>query len=97
MTDGLLDTRSQKARRLAVRTAAGTAPSLLLALVFLGLGGGVVGVAVAIMGMLLGISIGTSARTDRGAAVAGLVVAAALFLLQVVLAWIASHPILPGE
>ena len=56
-----------------------------------------VGVAVAILGALLGLSIGTSARTDRGAAVAGVVVAAALFLLQIVLAWIASHPILPGD
>jgi len=93
MSDGLLDTRSQRARRLAVRTGLGTAPSFLLALAFLALGGGVVGVAVAI----LGLSIGTSARTDRGAAVAGVVVAAALFLLQIVLAWIASHPILPGD
>jgi hypothetical protein len=97
MSDGLLDTRSQRARRLAVRTGLGTAPSLLLALAFLALGGGVVGVAVAIVGALLGLSIGTSARTDRGAAVAGVVVAAALFLLQIVLAWIASHPILPGD
>ena len=97
MGDGLLDTRSQKAKAALVKTACGTGPSLLLAAAVLALGGGATGWAVAIFGGLLGLSIATSVRTERGALIAGLIVAAALLLFQIVLAWFVSHPILPGS
>jgi hypothetical protein len=72
-------------------------PTVALALIALVTGGGVVAVAILALGGLIGIAAATSARTRRGAIVAGLVTAAFVFAVQVVIAWFVSHPILPGD
>ena len=97
MSDGLLDTRADKTKAFLLKSAWAIGPSLLLAAIFLALGGDVVALVVVFLGGMLGLSVATSVRTVHGAAYAGLVVAAALFALQIVVAWFASHPILPGS
>ena len=93
MADGLLLTRRERARGFGLKLAGGLAPSLVLVLAAAILGGGAVAVAIAVLGLLCGLVIATSARTVRGALVAGVVVVAALFVLQIVLAWFVTHPI----
>ena len=93
MTDRLLLTRSERFRIFALRVAVGVGPSLVLALGAAALGGGSVAVAVAFLGLLLGLVVATTARTDRGAVVGGVVIAVALLLLQFVIAWFVTHPI----
>ncbi len=93
MTDGLLLTRGERARGFALKLAGGLAPSLVLVVVAAALGGGAVAVAIAVLGIMCGLVVATSARTVRGALTAGVVIAALLFLLQIVVAWFATHPI----
>jgi len=93
MTDLLLLRRRDRFRIFAVRFGGGVGPSLVLALVVAALGGGAVAVAIAFLGLLLGLVVATTARTDRGAVVGGFVTAAILLLLQVVIAWFVTHPI----
>jgi len=95
--DGLLDTRGQRARSALAKTAYGTGPSLLLAAIMLVLGAGLVGWAVAFVGGLLGLSIATSVRTEKGALVAGVIVAIGLLVVQIAVAWLFAHPILCGS
>ena len=93
MADGLLLTRRARLRLFWLKLACGYAPSLVLGVAALGLGGGAVGWMILVLGALLALFIVTSARKVRGAAVGGVVVAVLLFLLQLVVAWFASHPI----
>ena len=93
MTDRLLLTRGERFRIFAVRVGGGVGPSLVLALGVAALGGGTVAVAIAFLGLLLGLVVATTARTDRGAVVGGVVTAVVLLLLQVVIAWFVTHPI----
>jgi hypothetical protein len=93
MTDRLLLTRGERFRIFALRFVGGVGPSLVLALGVVALGGGSVAVAIAFVGLLLGLVVATTARTDRGAVVGGVVIAVALLLLQFVIAWFVTHPI----
>jgi len=93
VTDGLLLTRGERARSFLLKLAGGVGPLLVLVAVAAVLGGEAVAVAIAVLGMLCGLVVATSARTVRGALVAGVAVAALLFLLQIVLAWFITHPI----
>jgi len=93
VADGLLLTRRERLRLFWVKLAAGLGPTLALVLAAALTGGGAVAVAIAILGVLCGLAIATSARRPRGALVGGVVLAAALLALQLVVAWFASHPI----
>ena len=94
MSDGLLLSRRERLARFEARFGAGLGPSLALVAAAFALGADAVGVAIAVMAVLGAMLVGTSARTVRGAVVAGLVIALALFLLQLVLSWFITHPIL---
>jgi hypothetical protein len=93
MTDGLRLTRQERTRSFALKLAGGLGPTLVLVGVAALAGGKAVAVAIAVLGVLCGLVVVTSARTVRGAALAGIVVAALLLLLQIVLAWFITHPI----
>ena len=93
MADGLLLTRRERLRLFWGRVGGGMGPPLVLAAGVAALGGGAVAVAIAVLGILLGMVVATSAKTSRGALIAGLAIAGALFVLQIVLAWFVSHPI----
>jgi hypothetical protein len=94
MADGLLLTRRERLRIFWAKLAAGLGPTLALILLAALTGGGAVAVVIAVLGVLCGLVIATSARRPRGALVGGIAVAAALLVLQLVIAWFASHPIL---
>ena len=51
---------------------------------------------IAVLGGLVALAIATSVRTTRAALIGGAIVALALVVMQVVLAWFLSHPVLPG-
>jgi hypothetical protein len=93
VADGLLLTRRERLKLFSGRLGGGLGPPLLLAVVVAALGGGAVAVAIAALGILLGLVVATNARTTRGAVIAGCAIAVALFVLQLVIAWFASHPI----
>jgi hypothetical protein len=93
MADGLLVTRSERLRLFWTKLAAAFTPPGALGVVTLVLGGGSVGWMILIVGALLALFVVTSARTVRGAGIAGAVVAVVLFLFQLLVAHIASHPI----
>jgi len=93
MTDRLLLSRSDRFSIFAVRAGGGVGPSLVLALIVAAVGGGAVAVAIAFLGILLGLVVATSARTNRGAVIGGIVTAGILLLLQFVIAWFVTHPI----
>ena len=93
MADGLLLTRGERLRIFWAKLAAGLGPALVLALGAALTGGGAAAVAIAVLGVLCGIVIATSARRPRGALVGGVTVAVALLVLQIVIAWFVSHPI----
>jgi hypothetical protein len=93
VADGLLLTRRERLKLFWGRLGGGMGPPLLLAVVVAGLGGGAVAVAIAVLGVLLGLVVATNAKSNRGALVAGVAVAVALFVLQLAIAWLASHPI----
>jgi hypothetical protein len=93
VADGLLLTRRDRLRLFSGKVGGGMGPPLALAVGVAAFGGGAVAVAVGVLGILLGLVIATSAKTSRGALIAGLAIAGALFALQIVLAWFVSHPI----
>jgi uncharacterized membrane protein YecN with MAPEG domain len=93
MADGLLLTRRERLRLFRLKLACGYAPSFLLGIAALALGGGSVGWMILIIGAVLGVFVATSARKVRGAAIGGVVCAVILFLFQLVVAWFGSHPI----
>jgi hypothetical protein len=98
MPDDLLLTTGERFGRFCRYLGLGSGPSFGLALLILLTGGGVlVAAVVAGVGAFTALSIATSVRSGRGALIAGIVVAGGLLFMQIVLAWLAGHPILPGE
>jgi hypothetical protein len=93
MADGLLLTRRERLRLFWSKLGCAYGPPFLLGVASLALGAGAVAWMILIVGALLAFFVATSAKTVRGALVAGFVCAALLFLFQVVVAWFASHPI----
>jgi hypothetical protein len=93
MADGLLLTRRERLRLFWTKLGLAYAPSFLLAVASLLLGGGAVGWMIGIVGLLLALFLATSAKRVRGAVIGGLVCAALLFVFQLVVAWFATHPI----
>jgi hypothetical protein len=91
MADGLLLTRRERVRLYWQKFALGYAPSLLLGVIALALGGGSVGYVILIFGLLLGFFVASSARKLRGAVIGGVVCAVILFLLQLLIAWFVTH------
>jgi hypothetical protein len=96
VADGLLLTRRERFRIYTERTGLAFAAPAALVVVALALRAPAVAVAMAVVGGMLAVAIGTSVRTRAGAAFGGLVVAAALYVLNLALAWLGTHPILPG-
>jgi hypothetical protein len=94
LTDGLLDSRREKARTLGLKVLYANGPVAALALLVLATGGGVVAAVAAAFGFLISLSIVTSVRTPRGALRAGIVVAVGLLFCLLAVAWLVSHPIL---
>jgi hypothetical protein len=94
-TDGLLDTRGYRLRCFAENLlCAAVAPGVVVLYTFLA-GGGTGSVMVGVLAVALVLAVATTVRTTRGAAVGGILVAAALVLFLVVTHWLFSHPILP--
>jgi hypothetical protein len=93
MADGLLLTRRERFRLFWSKLGAGYAPSAVLGLAALALGGGAVGWMILIVGAVLALFVANSSRKVRRAAVGGVLVAIVLFVFQLVVAWFASHPI----
>ena len=52
---------------------------------------------VVVIGGLAAITAGSSVRRLRGAVAVGCVVGAGLIVVNVILAWLTTHPMLPGE
>ena len=94
MSDGLLLSRRERLARFETRFGAGLGPSLALVGAAFALGADAVGIAIAVTAVLCAVLVGTSARTVRGAVVAGLAIAVALFVFQLVSAWFITHPVL---
>jgi hypothetical protein len=95
--DGLLLTRRQRLRSFGEKAALTFCPSLVLALVALGLGLWVDAVVIAAIAGMAAVGWGSSARTRRGAAILGLAVLAGNVLILFAISWIASHPIQKGD
>jgi hypothetical protein len=95
--DDLLLTTGERFRRFCRYLGLGSGPSVLLALFILVTGDAVVAGVVGGIGVFVALSIATSVRSERGALIAGVVVAAGLLFMQLALAWLAGHPILPGQ
>jgi hypothetical protein len=94
LTDGLLDSRRDKARTLGLKLLYANGPVAALALLVLATGGGIVAAVAAGFGFLISLSIVTSVRTPRAALRAGMTVAVGLLLCLLAVAWLVSHPIL---
>ncbi|HVA31660.1 MAG TPA: hypothetical protein VMU58_10340 [Gaiellaceae bacterium] len=93
MADGVLLSGKERLRSFWLKFAAGIGPSLVLVVGAAAFGGGSVAYVMAVLGLLVGFVIATSARKPRGALVAGIAVALCLLLLQIVVAWFITHPI----
>ncbi len=93
MADGLLATRQERLTAYWAKFGLAVAPSGALAVAAALLDAPAVGIAISVVAVLAAFVTGQSARTRVGALVAGLVVAALLFLLQLVLAWLITHPV----
>jgi hypothetical protein len=93
VADGLLLTRRERLRLYWLKVACGYGPSLALGIVALALGGGAVGWMILIIGAILGFFVASSAKKVRGALIGGIVCAVLLFLFQLVVGHIVSHPI----
>jgi hypothetical protein len=93
VSDGLLDTRREKALAVGRKLGLAGAPVALLAAFVGATGGGPIAVAVALLGGLAVVMLATSVRTSRGALVGGLVTAAVLVLLLMAVHWLVTHPI----
>jgi hypothetical protein len=97
LTDDLLLTTGERFGRFCRFLGLASLPTLLLALAVLATGGGLVAGVVAGLGVFIALSIATTVRTARGALWAGVFVAVGLFVVQVMVAWFGSHPILPDD
>jgi hypothetical protein len=97
LTDDLLLTTSERFGRFGRNLVLASSPTLVVALIVLATGGGFIAGVVAGAGIFMALSIATTVRTTRGAFWAGLTVAIALVVFQIMLAWFLSHPILPGN
>jgi len=95
--DGLLLTRRERLRGYSEKTALVLAPSLVLALVVLALGGWVDAVVVTAVAGLTAFALGSTVRTRVGAAVIGLLLAAAIIGFLLAASWVISHPIQRGD
>ena len=95
--DGLLLTAGERFQLFLIKVGLAFAPPLLVALVAVATGGYVVALVVLLIGGLAAITVGSSVRRLRAALVVGCVVAAGLIAVNVVLAWLTTHPMLPGE
>jgi hypothetical protein len=93
VADGLLLTRKERLRVFWLKFGGAVGPSLLLVVAAFGLGAGAVGWSIAVFGVLLGFLVATSARTYRGALIAGIAVALVLLVFQIVVAWFITHPV----
>jgi uncharacterized membrane protein YecN with MAPEG domain len=93
MADGMLLTRQERRRLFFAKLGAAYAPPALVGVIALALGGGSVGWMILIVGALLAVFVATSARRVRGALIGGIVGAVALFLFQLLVALVVSHPI----
>lgn len=96
MADGLLLTRRERTTRLFRNLAGAYGPSAVVALAAVWVDS-VLAVVIAVLAALVAFPIATSVRTLRGALTGGVILAGALILLQVVLAWFLNHPVLPGS
>ena len=96
MPDDLLLTRRERFVRFWRFLGLASAPSLALALLIL-IDDVVVAGVVAGLGIVIALSIATSVRSNRSALVSGTVVAICLLVMQLVIAWLGNHPILPGQ
>ena len=94
-SDGILDSRGYRLRFLVENFVCAAAAPTALAVGTLLIGGGVGSIVVAFVGGLLALTIATSVRTTRGAALGGVLITAAIVLFLVVVDWLFSHPILP--
>jgi hypothetical protein len=95
--DGLLLTRRQRLRGYGERTGLILGPSVVLALVALGLGLWVDAIFVVGIAGLTALAAGSTVRSRVGAAVFGLVLVAGIFVLLLAAAWLISHPIQRGD
>jgi hypothetical protein len=95
--DGLLLTRRQRLRSYWEKAGIAAAPSLVLALVALGLGLWVDAIVIAAIAIMAALGWGSSARTRKGALILGLVVLGGCALFLFVMAWLISHPIQKGD
>ncbi len=95
--DGLLLSPSERFQLYLIKLAVCFAPSGLLALLALATGGWVVALVVTVIGGLAAFTFGSMIRSLKGALVAGVLVALGLITVQLILAWLANHPMLPGQ
>jgi len=95
--DGLLLTRRQRLRGYGEKTALVAGPSLVLALVVLGLGGWVDAMVVIVIAGLTALAVGSMLRSRLGAAVFGLLLAGGIFAFLLAAGWLISHPIQRGD
>jgi hypothetical protein len=95
--DGLLLTRGQRLRSNGEKTGLIVGPSVVLALVELGLGLWVDAVFVVAIAGMTALAAGSSVRTRRAAAVLGLCLAAAIVCFLVIVSWFITHPIQRGD
>jgi hypothetical protein len=93
--DGVLDTRGYKLRCFAENLLCAVAAPGLLSLATLAIAGWGAAVIVTVLALALALVVATSARTARGAAIGGCVIAAVILLFFVVTDWFFNHPILP--
>ena len=91
--DGLLLTRRERLRMYGERTALIVGPSLVLALVALGIGQWVVAVVVVAVAGITALALGSAVRTRVGAAVLGVLLVAGMILILLAVSWLGSHPI----
>jgi hypothetical protein len=94
MADGLLLSRRERIRLFWQRLGAAVGPTAALAIGSLALGARVTAIVFAVLGGLVALCVATSARTVRGAAIAGVVTLAVIVLFAGAVNWLAGHPIL---
>ena len=95
--DGLLLTRRQRLRGYGEKTGLVLGPSVILALVVLGLGLWVDAILVVAIAGLTALAAGSTIRSRRAAAVFGLLLAGGILVFLLVAAWLISHPIQRGD
>jgi hypothetical protein len=93
VSDGLLDTRRERAAALGRKLGLAAAPVALLAAFVGATGGGPIAAAVGVLGGIAVLMLATSVRTPRGALVGGLVTTAVLVLMLLAVHWLVTHPI----